>query len=255
MSSPPAAGRRFWPTLLLFVVVPVAVFAAVAVVVFVGGTPSWDISLLQLAARHQQATARTLVDIYTTLGALWLVLVLLGCALALLLHARLYRQAAFVATATVLSMSTAGILKLVFARARPEVIPQPLGSYSFPSGHTMSATGLAVSLVVVLWPTRWRVPALVVGVVWAVGVGVSRVYLGYHFPSDVVAGWALSLAVVGATLLGFGGRVGIPRSPGAGTGSEGDPRHPAGETSVAAEPPPPAGDASVAADPRPPDGD
>ena len=85
-------------------------------------------------------------------------LVLLGCALALLLHARLYRQAAFVATATVLSMSTAGILKLVFARARPEVMAQPLGSYSFPSGHTISATGLAVSLVVALWPTAGACP-------------------------------------------------------------------------------------------------
>ncbi len=218
VSPPPGARRRFWLTLLLFVVVPAAVFAAVAVLVFVGGTPSWDISLLQLSARHQQTTARTLVTVYTTLGALWLVLVLLGCALALLLRARLYRQAAFVATATVLSMSTSGILKLVFARPRPEVIPQPLGSYSFPSGHTMSAAGLAVSLVVVLWPTRWRVPALVVGVVWAVGVGLSRVYLGYHFPSDVVAGWALSLAVVGATLLAFGGRVGLPPSRGAGVG-------------------------------------
>ena len=242
MSPPPGARRRFWATLLLFVVVPTAVFAADAALVFVGGTPSWDISLLQLAARHQQATARTLVDGYTTLGALWLVLVLLGCALALLLRARLYRQAAFVATATVLSMSTSGILKLVFARARPEVIPQPLGTYSFPSGHTMSATGLAVSLVVVLWSTRWRVPALLVGVGWAVGVGVSRVYLGYHFPSDVVAGWALSLAVVGATLLGFGGRVGIPRSPGAGTDSEGDARPPAGDTSGAADRRPPQGD-------------
>ncbi len=210
MSPPtPRVTRRFWTTLLLFVIVPAAVFAVVAVLVFVGGTPSWDISLLQLAARHQQAAARAFVEAYTTLGALWLVLVLLGCALVLLVRARLYRQAAFVATATALSMSASGILKLVFARPRPQVIPQSLGSYSFPSGHTMSATGLAASLVVVLWPTRWRVPALVVGVVWAVGVGLSRVYLGYHFPSDVVAGWALSLAVVGATLLGFGGRVGL----------------------------------------------
>jgi membrane-associated phospholipid phosphatase len=221
----PTPGERwhFWATLVCFVIVPAAVFAAVAAVVFAGGTPSWDLSLLQLAARHQQATARTLVLVYTALGSLWLVLVLLACTVVLLLRARFYRQAAFVATAAALSMSASGIMKLVFARPRPEVLPQPIGSWSFPSGHTMSATGLAVSLAVILWPTRWRTPALVVATVWAVGVGLSRVYLGYHFPSDVVAGWALSLSVVGVTLLGFGGRVGLPRSSSV-PGSSGVPR-------------------------------
>jgi membrane-associated phospholipid phosphatase len=243
----PGARRRFWLTLVFFAIVPAALFAALAVLVFVGGTPSWDLSLLQLAARHQQATARTLVEVYTTLGSLWLVLVLLGCSLVLLVRARLYRQAAFVATATALSMSASGIMKLIFARPRPEVIPQPLGSFSFPSGHTMSATGLAVSLVVVLWPTRWRVPALVVGTVWAVGVGLTRVYLGYHFPSDVLAGWALSLAVVGVTLLGFGGRVGLPRSPGAESGSESGAPIPVGDATGAT-----AGDTAVPAGTRPP---
>jgi undecaprenyl-diphosphatase len=75
----------------------------------------------------------------------------------------------------------------------------------------MTATGLAIALVVVIWPSRWRIPALALATVWAIGVGLTRVYLGYHYPSDVVAGWAASLAVVGVTLQAFGGRLGAVR--------------------------------------------
>lgn len=208
-AAAPGTPRRFWAVLLLMVVVPAAAFAAVAGLVLAQGTPSWDTAILRLVARHQQATARSFVEAFTTLGSLWLVLVLLAATLALLLLARRYRQAAFVATATLLSMTAAGVMKLVFARPRPEVIPQPFGSWSFPSGHTMTATGLAISLVVVIWPTRWRIPTLALATVCAIGVGLTRVYLGYHYPSDVVAGWAASLAVVGVTLLAFGGRLGV----------------------------------------------
>ncbi len=65
----------------------------------------------------------------------------------------------------------------------------------------MSATGFAVALAIVLWPTRWRWPALVAATVYAVGIGLTRVYLGVHYPSDVVAGWALAVAIVGLTWL------------------------------------------------------
>jgi membrane-associated phospholipid phosphatase len=223
-TAAPGARRRFWATLLLMVVVPAAAFATVAGLVLAQGTPSWDTAILRLVARHQQVTARSFVEAFTTLGSLWLVLVLLAAALAVLLLARRYRQAAFVATATLLSMTAAGVMKLVFARPRPEVIPQPLGRWSFPSGHTMTATGLAISLLVVIWPTRWRIPALALATVCAIGVGLTRVYLGYHYPSDVVAGWALSLAVVGVTLLAFGGQLGAAggqdRDAGTGTAPE-----------------------------------
>ena len=203
LTADPASRRRFRWVLGLMVVAPSAVFALVAGVVVAQGTPSWDASILHLVARHQQHTARAIVRTISATGSMPAVLALLSGALAVLLIARLYRQAAFVAAATLLCMAASGIMKLVFARARPEVIAQTPGSWSFPSGHTMSATGFAVALAIVLWPTRWRWPVLVVTTVYAVGVGLTRLYLGVHFPSDVVAGWALSVAVVGVTWLAF----------------------------------------------------
>jgi membrane-associated phospholipid phosphatase len=84
-------------------------------------------------------------------------------------------------------------LKLAFARARPELWQGALHleTYSFPSGHAMSSIaslGMAAVVIGRLVP-RARVAAWVVAAPVVLGVGVSRVYLGAHWPSDVLAGW------------------------------------------------------------------
>jgi undecaprenyl-diphosphatase len=66
---------------------------------------------------------------------------------------------------------------------------------SFPSGHAVSSMAFAVA-VVVIWPERTRWFATIVASVFVFVVGLSRVYLGFHYPSDVLGGWCLSLAWV-----------------------------------------------------------
>ncbi|MGH3445236.1 MAG: diacylglycerol kinase family protein, partial [Nocardioidaceae bacterium] len=114
-----------------------------------------------------------------------------------------YRRAAIwtVATMVVVSLSTTG-LKLLFHRQRPvwQDPVQTLRSYSFPSGHSSAiaaAAGIAVVLVIVL-VRRAAVQRLVIliAVVVALLVGLDRVFLGVHNPSDVVAGYALGAAWV-----------------------------------------------------------
>ena len=109
-----------------------------------------------------------------------------------LLVLRRLRAATFAAVA----LAGSGLLnvgtKLVFARDRPSLWESitPELTYSFPSGHAMGSATLAWVLVLLAWRTRWRWPVIVVVVPFVLLVGFSRVYLGVHYPSDILAGWA-----------------------------------------------------------------
>ena len=95
------------------------------------------------------------------------------------------------------------VLKAVFRRARPDFWQHLVteDSYSFPSGHAMATMALAASLVVLAWGTRWRWASVVTGAVYVVAVGVSRMYLGVHYPSDVLAGWSVSVLWVAVVVV------------------------------------------------------
>jgi undecaprenyl-diphosphatase len=100
-----------------------------------------------------------------------------------------------------LAMTIAG--KDLVARARPPqtlAVPPFESSPSFPSGHTLNATvltGVAVYLVLRrVESARGRAAVVVAGVLFVLTMGLSRVFLGHHWLTDVVAGWALGLAWV-----------------------------------------------------------
>ncbi len=109
---------------------------------------------------------------------------------------RRFRESIFAAAAlggsALLNLAT----KQLFARERPSLWESiaPESTYSFPSGHAMGSMTLAVVLVLLAWPTRWRWPTIGVMGFFVVMVGLSRVYLGVHYPSDILAGWAAAIA-------------------------------------------------------------
>ena len=86
--------------------------------------------------------------------------------------------------------------KQLFARERPSLWESiaPEATYSFPSGHAMGSMTLAAVLILLAWRTRWRWPVALLTGAFTVLVGLSRVYLGVHYPSDILAGWAAALA-------------------------------------------------------------
>lgn len=94
----------------------------------------------------------------------------------------------------------APLLKLVFTRSRPPVVDHivTVNSWSFPSGHSlnsMAVLGLLTVLAVRERPGLLRRTLLaVLGALLVFMVGLSRVYLGVHWPSDVLAGWAVGAA-------------------------------------------------------------
>lgn len=100
-----------------------------------------------------------------------------------------------------LAMTVTG--KGVIGRARPplsDAVPPYETSPSFPSGHTLNATVLTAVIVYLLLrridSSRARAATVALGAVFVVTMGLSRVFLGHHWLTDVVAGWALGLAWV-----------------------------------------------------------
>jgi undecaprenyl-diphosphatase len=128
------------------------------------------------------------------------------------------RHAPRTALWVVVTMAAGGILaallKLLVSRDRPELL-DPVAravGYAFPSGHAANAALTAGVLLVVLWPAvrerTGRRIALCAGVAaMALITGLSRIFLGVHWTSDVVAGWLFGIAVVAVTTLIFRGRL------------------------------------------------
>ncbi|HEY7718881.1 MAG TPA: phosphatase PAP2 family protein [Pedococcus sp.] len=109
--------------------------------------------------------------------------------------------------------------KLLVQRARP-VVDDPVShasGYSFPSGHALNSAVFASVMVVLLWPLLSRTARRVaVGLAGAgvLLVGLDRVLLGVHYPSDVLAGFLLGLGITFSSWIAFIGKTAVTSSPG-----------------------------------------
>lgn len=128
----------------------------------------------------------------------------LGLAVAavvgfMLLH-RLYRNAAFVLLASVGGWVLNAVIKEMIERPRPSVVPhlQDTLTLSFPSGHAMTSAAVYLTLgALVMEMSKSRIVkiyTMTVAMTATALVGASRVYLGVHYPSDVLAGWLIGLS-------------------------------------------------------------
>ena len=119
---------------------------------------------------------------------------LIGIVVAL--FRRKPRLAGFLALTVLLAGPVTAAAKALSDRPRPETALAHAASSSFPSGHALAITVGVLALGTLLWPRvgpSMRVPLIVGGAALIFVVGLSRVVLNVHHPSDVVAGWALGL--------------------------------------------------------------
>ncbi len=131
----------------------------------------------------------------------------IGVLALLLMIVLLERRGPFYAACAAVAMGTAASLtvgvKLLVAKERPgaNIRLGPVdSSYSFPSGHTLNSAVFLGLVVILLVPTlharRQRIAVTGAAVLLAFGIGLSRIYLGYHWASDVAASWLLATALL-----------------------------------------------------------
>ncbi len=202
-------GHNAWRFVVLFVgvLLPLGAFVALANEIHAMETPWRDIAVLWRMRALTSPELDALFVVVSKIGYQWGVIPLDVLVVLVLVLRRRWRRSIFAASAFIGSALLNIGAKNLFQRERPGLWESiaPESTFSFPSGHAMGSMTLAVTLVMLAWRTRWRWPVLVLAVVFVLGVGMSRMYLGVHYPSDILAGWCAALAwVLGVYLLLFG---------------------------------------------------
>ncbi|MET0269835.1 MAG: phosphatase PAP2 family protein, partial [Sphingomonas sp.] len=182
-------GRLAWPLCLS------AAVAALALAIRFGLIVAADRALL-LALAPPPALVPWLSAITWLGDSLTRGAVTVLAVLALLIRRDWRRALALVLTVAGGAALNSGV-KLLVARPRPDLLPHldAVTSASFPSGHAANGAILYLALAL-LAPPRWRRFAIVGAVMLVCAIGVSRVALAVHWPSDVIAGWCLGLGWV-----------------------------------------------------------
>ncbi len=205
---------RIWQRLIiafLLFVIPILLFGYIAHQVFEGDTTAIDSRVL-LGIHHRSTPVLNDIVVATTdiggvIGVISIGLIILA------FYA--WRRRWMACLQIVAGIGGAGalnfILKVIFERNRPDLWHHIVfeSGYSFPSGHAMLSSALAFTVVALAWHTKWRYPAIASGAIYMFYIAFTRLYLGVHYPTDILAGWCVSLAwviLVGLTL----GAVTIP---------------------------------------------
>lgn len=165
------------------------------VLVNAGSVPG-DAGLVDAFHRHATSSANHIALALSASGRSRSLIPLACIGAGVLVAMRAWRMAAFGVLSASITPIVSLQLKLLFARDRPDIAsiaPEP--TFAYPSGHAAASAVFAIIVGVVVWrtPWRWRIVPLVAA--WALGVAWSRVYLGVHYPTDVVGGWLLACAV------------------------------------------------------------
>ena len=190
--------------------VGVLALAVVALTLAVGGLVTLDTSWRDWLIDRRSSPLTVVMTVFTTVGSsLALVPLALGVAAWLALAGGARREALLVAGTTLGAMLLSPLLKSVIGRARPEDSHLVLvDSWAYPSGHSLTSAAVIGVLTTVVWR---RLPAgtaravvAVAGVMLVVAVGISRIYLGVHWPTDVLAGWLIGALWLAVCLIVFG---------------------------------------------------
>jgi undecaprenyl-diphosphatase len=158
---------------------------------------SWEKSLLLSIHRTTNPTLDFLATKLTGLGTYWGVAPVLAIFLLIFALKKYWSGFVYLLLTMGGGWAISYNLKFLFHRTRPQFwelfYPLP-HDFSFPSGHALFSSLLVVSLLILAWRTRWFFAVVLLGIPFLVVIAWTRLYLGVHFPSDILASWLLAIA-------------------------------------------------------------
>ncbi len=207
-----ATGLALTAAMLAVVVTGVLFGVIVYMIRRNSGMVGWDLRVASWAGDRGTSRSTRVLELITDLGST-VAIVLVSVATAIYGYRRWHRSSVVLYLTLVVAGQSviANVIKAAVTRARPAI--RPLASYSgasFPSGHTTAAAATFAALALVLGRGKSaKVRAVLGGVAAAiaVAVGCSRMFLGVHWLSDVVAGLALGWSWFAISTVAFGGRI------------------------------------------------
>ncbi|MDD9268025.1 phosphatase PAP2 family protein [Paenibacillus sp. GCM10023248] len=158
----------------------------------------FDHAVIQAVQSLESPELTPMMAFFSFIGSTWMVITLSLAAIAFLYFALHHRfELLFFVLVETASAILNQLLKLSFARERPDLhrIVEEAG-FSFPSGHSMGAFALYASLAFLLWrhisSGIGRIAVILLSSLMILLIGISRIYLGVHYPSDVIGGYLAS---------------------------------------------------------------
>jgi undecaprenyl-diphosphatase len=192
---------------LLAIVLGVWVLVKLSSEIREGEIPPFDTAILKALRQSDDPRhlvgpvwVESVVRDLTALGGVAVLLLVVGGVCGFLVLIRHHHMMWLVLVATVGATAINSTIKAMVDRKRPEVVPKltDVRSESFPSGHSAMSAAVYLTLGGLLAQTvkkrRLKLYCMAVAVLLTFLVGCSRVALGVHYPSDVLAGWSLGLA-------------------------------------------------------------
>lgn len=183
---------------LLSAALSLAVFSIIALSISDNQIHRFDDSLITWIQGMESQGMTRWMELFTWIGSgIPVVIITILSMVVLYVFLRHRRELLFLGCVIAGSAILNSLLKLMFQRARPTIhrIIEVSG-YSFPSGHSMAAFSLYGGLAFLIWkhiPTAaGRVLMIIVSAMFILMIGMSRIYLGVHYPSDVVGGYFMS---------------------------------------------------------------
>lgn len=158
---------------------------------------SWDISLLLMIHETFGESFNSWASFLTNLGGLKIILLFLSPIILLLFYQGQKRLFIYLITTILSSAIVNSLIKILFQRPRPQLwhsdYPFP-ADFSFPSGHAMGSINVALTILVIFWGSRYFNFIAILALVYVGSIAWTRLYLGVHYPSDIMGGWLLGIA-------------------------------------------------------------